>query len=123
MGASFSNLFGRVFAIRQKRPSLENPTVHALVSHSLSKSMLTISSQHIAIAGQDPDITMAARIPDTDPDDDSSGHVLQEHARTALTFITPLVESIPVAGPALKAAACGLHEFLNAADVGSYASV
>lgn len=118
----FSDLFGRVFAVRRRRPpNPENPTIRTLVSHSLSRPMLTISSKHIAASGQDPDLTMGARIPEDDSsDDDAPGRVLQEHTRTTLTMIAPVFGAIPVAGPPLKSAACSLLAILDAVDVGLF---
>ena len=51
--------------------------------------------------------------------DDSYSRQVQEGVRTVLTIAAPIVGGVPLAGPPLKAAICGLLEILNVADVSS----
>jgi len=49
--------------------------------------------------------------------DDSYSCQVQEGVRTVLTIAASIVGGVPLAGPPLKAAICGLLEILNVADV------
>ena len=98
----------KVYAVRRERVPRDGskPTIDALVLRSLP--IATIALKHV------PDTTSAQT-----PESDNPSHRGQEYTTVALTIAAPIVGSIPLVGPHLKAAIGGLLEILKVIDVSS----